>query len=148
MQFTEKYHLTYGRCIEIDFEGHDGGKSEVSFFTKMPVYIFVNQVGQFFENFRSRFEIQLGKCLYIEMTYELFIQNMNTDCTPSKPDTCNCINYDVEQTYDDCTEGAVEKNMMDKMNCVVPFLMSNQTVCNGKGDTKQVSDTDQSLHLF
>ena len=138
MHYTLKLHLTYGQCFEVDIESYDGGKSQIQIFTKMPVYIFVKQAGQFFENSRSRLEIQLGKCLYIEMAYEVFIQNMNAGCTPAKPDICNCLNYDVDLTYDDCTEGAVETNMIDRIKCVVPFLRSNKTVCNEKGDIKQV----------
>ena len=104
----------------------------------MPAYIFIQQPGEFFENSMSRLEIHLGKCLFIELTYELYLKNLNDECIPDRPESCTCMNYGVGRTYDDCTEDALEKNMMTKMKCVVPFLRSNHTVCKSKAKTEQV----------
>ena len=61
---AEKYHMTCGRCFEFDIDSHDVGKSQIGFVTQMPVYIFVQLAWQFFENSRSRVEIQLKMLIY------------------------------------------------------------------------------------
>ena len=139
LTYVEKYDATYGRCFGIDINGYDlGGIYKTVIIAKMSVYIFVQQNGQFSENGKSRLEIQLGKCLFIELSYEIFIQNMDTGCSTHNPDGCKCLDYDNVRTYDDCNEEAIELNMMDKNKCVVPFLRSNKTICKDKYDKEQV----------
>ena len=105
----------------------------------MPVYIFMKQKGEFFENSRSRFEVQLGRCLYIEVNYELYMKNENIDCDESKPDSCNCINYDKGELYDDFTQHALENILIEKINCVVPFIQTNYTdMCRNSDNIQKV----------
>lgn len=40
-------------------------------------------------------------------------------------------------TYDDCKEQAVEIQMVEELNCVVPFIESNHSVCKTKNIQKQ-----------
>ena len=114
----------------------------------MPVYIFVNHKGEFFNNYRTRLEVQLGKCLFLELNYELYIKNKNIDCVESRPDSCQCTNYDKGRLYDDCTQHALEKILRENINCVVPFIQTNHTnVCRNSSNIKKVKLFRQSYQL-
>ena len=99
----------------------------------------MKQKGEFFENSRSRLEVQLGKCLFLEVNYELYLKNENIECDESKPGSCHCTNYDKGELYDDCTQNNLEKILREKTNCVVPFIATNHThVCKNSDDIQQV----------
>ena len=138
LEYREKYHEIYGRCFEVDIQSYGNEKSLIVFETNMPVYIFIKYPGVFYDNEKSRLEVILGKCLFIELIYEIYKKSMNAGCKQKQPGSCTCLDYD-DLTYDDCTETALEKHLMEKLNCVVPFINSTNTVCKVKNIRKQVS---------
>ena len=135
LNYKEKYHRTYGRCFEIDIQEYGGEKLSLRVTTTMDVYIFIKEPGVFFDNENSRLEGRLGQCLFIELIYELYKKRMNGGCA-KQDHSSKCLNYG-DLTYDDCKEQAVEIQMVEELNCVVPFIESNHSVCKTKNIQKQ-----------
>ena len=134
--FTTKYHRHFGRCYELNVNGLLDQDSiyTLKFKVKLPAYIHIKQTGQFYENSRSRLEIGIGKCLFIELTYNIFKRHPNTKChvNNSTKNDCGCKIYQEKDTYDDCTEGEVEKDLIENFQCAVPYLTSQHGACSEK----------------
>ena len=57
LTYVEKYDVTYGRCSGIVINGNGvGGIFKTVIIAKIPLYVFVQQNGQFSENGKSRLE--------------------------------------------------------------------------------------------
>ena len=105
----------------------------------MPVFIFLKQKGEFFESSRSGLEVQLGRCLFLEVDYELYMKNKNVDCDESKHGSCHCTNYEKGELYDGCKQNNLENILREEINCVVPFLETNHTdVCKNNTNIQKV----------
>ena len=71
----------YGKCFEIDLSKLNQTIESVSLETLLPIYVYVNIPGQFHNgDSYSKIEVTLRQCLFIELSYEILIQNDHSSC--------------------------------------------------------------------
>ena len=124
-------YIVYGKCFEIDLAQFQEPLQFVQFYLKMDGYIFVNMNGHFHNmDSYSKVPVVLKKCLFIDFTYEIMIQN----------DEKNCRKYNKE-TFDMCSEKAIEAKLLSLYNCSVPFInsLTKPTICNTTEKAKEVT---------
>ena len=91
---------------------------------------FINKKGNFHNiDSYSKVVVLLKQCLFIDFTYEIMIHN----------DENNCRKYN-ENTYDICSEKAIEAKLLSLYNCSVPFInsLTKPPVCTGIEKIKKV----------
>ena len=101
----------------------------VRFYIKIDAYVFVNMKDHFLiRDSYSKVEVILNQCLFIDFTYEIMIQ----------VEEKNCKTYN-QDTYDMCSEQALEAKLLNMFNCTVPFInsLSKPPICHGDQRTKQ-----------
>ena len=124
-------YIVYGKCFEIDLAQFNEPLQFVQFYLKMDGYVFVNMNGHFHNmDSYSKVPVVLKQCLFIDFTYEIMIQN----------DVKNCKKYNKE-TFDICSEKAIEAKLLGLYNCSVPFInsLTKPTICNITEKAKEVT---------
>ena len=122
-------HRTYGRCFEIKFNQEE--KDTVFFVdivTRRPIYIFFNLPHLFFnEDSRSKFEINTGQDLFLDVNYEILQNNFQQTCK-KYPST-------FLGSYDECKIKEVERRIVSDFNCTVPYIVEptlTEEICDGQ----------------
>merc|ERR1711994_472913 len=111
LEAREILNPTYGRCFEIDLAKLNQTIESVSIATHVPIYLYVNIPGQFHNgDSYSKIEVLLHECLFIELTYEILIQN----------DASTCRKFNKSETYDECSERAALENLAGEYGCTAP----------------------------
>ena len=131
LEAREILNPTYGRCFEIDLAKLNQTIESVSIATHVPIYLYVNIPGQFHNgDSYSKIEVLLQECLFIELTYEILIQN----------DASTCRKFNKSETYDECSERAALENLTGEYGCTAPYLTSPPClpICQGQEKAKQV----------
>ena len=131
LEAREILNPTYGRCFEIDLAKLNQTIESVSIATHVPIYLYVNIPGQFHNgDSYSKIEVLLRECLFIELTYEILIQN----------DASTCRKFNKSETYDECSERAALENLTGEYGCTAPYLTSPPClpICQGQEKAKQV----------
>jgi hypothetical protein len=122
---------TLGKCFEIKLEQFGETLEYVRFNIKERGYIYVNIGGQFINrDSQSKVEVNTKECLWIELTYEVMIQNEETNCRKYR-----------RETYDECSERESEAHLVKLYNCTVPLINSpnNTPICRDVEKAKEVS---------
>ena len=119
------YHNYFGKCFEIHLAQFARPLKYARFNVKLSTNVYINPVGHFHnrDSF-SKVEVNLKESLYIDVSYEIIIQNEEK----------HCRKY-IEETYDSCTERALEAELINLYNCSVPFLYSkvaSTPICHGR----------------
>ena len=79
---------------------------------KEPIYIFFNLPNLFFnEDSRSKFQVNLGEDLFLDVTYEILQNNFKASCL-KYPNT-------YHGSYDHCKITEIEKRIVSKLDCKV-----------------------------
>ena len=124
-------HSSLGKCFEISLDQFQEPLAHVLIYTKLPAYIYTNIAGQFrHSDSYSKVEVKPKHSLFIELSYEVIMQNEDTACK----------RY-LTATYDACCEREAEKEMQKRLNCTVPFTNSpgNLSICTEKDKTSKVN---------
>ena len=131
LEAREILNPTYGRCFEVDLAKLNQTIESVSIVTFVPIYLYVNIPGQFHNgDSYSKIEVLLHECLFIELTYEILIQN----------DASTCRKFNQSETYDECSERVALENLTSQFGCTAPYLASPPClpICQGQDKAKQV----------
>ena len=82
-----------------------------------------------------KLEANFGESLYLDITYDILKKKFAK--------SCNSYQYN---SYDFCKETEVEKRIMKKFNCMVPFLTTSaQRVCIAKNKSEKASEFFKNL---
>ena len=130
LEVHEVLNPTYGRCFEVDLAKLNQTIESVSLVTFIPIYLYVNIPGQFHNgDSHSKIEVVLQECLFIELTYEIQIQN----------DVSTCRKFNESETYDECSERVALENLTAQFGCTAPYLASPPClpICQGQAKAKQ-----------
>lgn len=121
-------HRTYGRCFEIKLIQDQDTIFSVDIQIKKSIYIFFNLPNLFFNgNYRSKFEVNLGEDLFLDVTYEILQNNFKKRCK-KYPNA-------YHGSYDDCKMRQIEKRIVSMLNCTTPFInkpMLTKELCRGE----------------
>ena len=94
---------------------------------KEPIYIFFNLPNLFFnEDSRSKFQVNLGEDLFLDVTYEILQNNFKASCL-KYPNT-------YHGSYDHCKITEIEKRIVSKLDCTAPFINKpslTNSLCTG-----------------
>ena len=86
IQFREIKYISLGKCFEINLEQFQEPLGYVRFKLKMSSYIYVNSMGQFLDrDSKSKVQVKLGNCLWIELTYEMINRTLEGTCRRWQP---------------------------------------------------------------
>ena len=131
LKVAEKSYLTFGRCFEIQPMKETDIVWSIKMIFLKPIYIYVNMPNQFFNvnNARSKLQANVGQKLYMEITYEILKENYAKTCKF----------YDLN-AFDNCHIAEIEKRILKKFNCTVPFLTNPEhKVCSSNKNYKKAS---------
>ena len=121
LNITELGHRTYGRCYEIAFANTYDNVFFIDIIAKKNLYVFINSPHTFYnEDSRSKVQVNVGESLFLEVNYEILTTNNGGNCR-------KYVN-NLTQSYDQCKISHVEKMIIERFNCTVPF-------CNTFGET-------------
>ena len=140
LEVREILNPTYGRCFEVDLAKLNQTIESVSLVTFVPIYLYVNIPGQFHNgDSYSKIEVLLHECLFIELTYEILIQN----------DASTCRKFNESETYDECSERVALENLTGQYGCTAPYLASPPClpICQGQAKAKQELQENLSRYM-
>ena len=131
LNITEKGQPTFGRCFEIYFMNKSDNVYDVTITFYKTIYIYFNLPQQFWnDDYKSKIQANVGEKLYLDITYDILKNNFAQ----------NCKSYDYN-SYDLCKETEVEKEIINKFDCTVPFFTTSKyKLCSEKEARNQSSD--------
>ena len=131
LNMTEKGQPTFGRCFEIYFMNKSDNVYDVTVTFYKTIYIYFNLPQQFWnDDYKSKIQANVGERLFLDITYDILKNNFAQ----------NCKSYD-HQSYDLCKDTQVEKEIINKFDCTVPFFSTSKyKLCSTKESTYQSSD--------
>ena len=115
------YYKTFGRCysIQIGKKIIAQGVHKIEFLSTMNVYIYFHHPGQFHSRSKSKLFTLKGRNHFTDMTYSIMENTLKSESTiPCSKET------DFE--FDNCFYHAIAEDLMNELNCVVPFIKTSE----------------------
>ena len=128
------HYKTFGRCysFQLGKEIVAQGINIIEFLSSMNLYIYFHHPGQFLSiDTKSKLYALKGRSYFMDMTYSI------TENTLQRESTIPCSGG-TDFEFDDCFYKAMAKDLMNELNCVVPFIKTseNKNVCVYKAQTE------------
>ncbi len=139
VQWTEKRHMTFGRCYSMDLDEilTALGIEAIAITAKIDTFIYLHHPGQFL-NSKSKVFTRKGNKHYIDVSYTITKDSLQDDS--GLP--CSA---EMNMNLDDCIYADLEHTMLEKFGCIVPFLKPPQDLDNLK---KQACSNQSHEDLF
>ena len=128
----------FGRCFEIEIEQINESVIYIKVDIKKPVFMYINLPHVFFSEIpTSGFQVNTAETLQLEVKYEILQTYFDDDC--------KMCSQTYNQSFDACKLEVLDKNIVTKMNCSVPFLLKQ----NNTEDICQNATAAQSaFHIY
>ena len=125
---------TFGRCysIQLGKEIVAQGVNAIDFQSNMNLYIYFHHPGQFLSiETKSKLYTKKGQKHYVDLTYFIMENTLKSESTiPCSEET----NFE----FDHCFDQAIANDLMNELNCVVPFIKTSDhnNICVNKAQTE------------
>ena len=125
---------TYGRCYSIQLGKKivAQGVHAIDFLSSMNLYVYFHHPGQFRSiDTKSKLYTRKGQKLFMDMTYSIMENTLKSKShIPCSDET------DFE--FDKCFYQAIAQDLMNELNCVVPFIKTSENyhICVNKAQAE------------
>ena len=128
----------FGRCFEIEVEHRNERVIYIKVDIKKPVLMYINLPQVFFSEIPSSgFQVSTAETLQLEVKYEILQTYFDDDCRK--------YSHAHNNSFDACKLEALDKNIVTKMNCSLPFLFKQN---NAQNICKNVTVAQSAFHIY
>ena len=133
---------TFGRCYSIQLGKQivAQGVYRIEFLSSMNLYIYFHHPGQFLSvDTKSKLYTLKGHSHFVDMTYSIMKNTLKSE----SPIPCS---DETDFDYDNCFYQAIAQDLMNELNCVVPFIKTSEdhNICANKPQT----EIDKMMSIF